>query len=734
MLTLAVLLGTGSSAAQNLMLIATDSDSPAFNAFVDDVYRTQAFASIETFDASIGTLTPANLKTADAVLVVGDAAPSDGTQLGDVLGDFLNDGGGVTLMGPAFTQGTQLGGTVASPGLLTSVGVGGIVSPTAGTQASGFQWLRGDPYIEGHPALYGFNQFHATWRVSLFQPAPNTEVIAQYADGVPLAWVRNPLLSEGRAAVLNFRTADWTGDGVRLAVNTVLWTAHVDRLVVGENTDLEIDLNCNGVDRRDESVLGLSDPVQGDWIDLDGDHLPDARETVGTCADRIGSDGLPDLSADSYYSAGQDFCTFWLGNDDVDAAAHTAAGDGLVSAVPGLIVTDPLTKEVRVVGEVVLESISGTLSTVTLGCDNCPRDFNPDQYDVDLDGVGDLCDNCPGSVNPRQEDGDTCTDGPDLDGIGDLCDNCRCTSNPRQLDVDGDDVGDACDVCPDDFNPSQLDSDFCPGVGSDGFGDLCDNCPLDCNPDQADRDKDDVGDVCDNAPDAFNPMQEDADADGIGDVIDLCPFDSSIQLDASDEDGDGRADVCDNCPSFANADQFDADADGVGDLCDNCALLFNPTQDDADRDNVGDICDGCPQVSDPEQNDADGDGLTDPCDCQGSPNAPDRDADGFGDDCDACPDLATGYEPDGDGDGVGDGCDNCPTVANVSQSDTDLDGIGDVCDAGARSSRGGCCDHAHSTGFGWSATFALGLLGLLRRRQREAPPTTTAPARSADAV
>ena len=42
--------------------------------------------------------------------------------------------------------------------------------------------------------------------------------------------------------------------------------------------------------------------------------------------------------------------------------------------------------------------------TFPVACDNCPTDFNPNQSDVDSDGVGDACDNCPDDFNPDQED------------------------------------------------------------------------------------------------------------------------------------------------------------------------------------------------------------------------------------------------------------------------------------------------------------------------------------------
>lgn len=83
--------------------------------------------------------------------------------------------------------------------------------------------------------------------------------------------------------------------------------------------------------------------------------------------------------------------------------------------------------------------------------DNCPNDYNPDQSDVDSDGLGDFCDpdadddgllnendNCWLHANFYQQDFDQ-------DSVGDLCDNCYSTANPMQYDEDGDGVGDACD-------------------------------------------------------------------------------------------------------------------------------------------------------------------------------------------------------------------------------------------------------------------------------------------------
>ena len=85
--------------------------------------------------------------------------------------------------------------------------------------------------------------------------------------------------------------------------------------------------------------------------------------------------------------------------------------------------------------------------------------------DTDCDGVADSVDNCPDYWNPEQYDADE-------DGIGNVCDECT--------DQDGDGYGDpgfplnTCPVdnCPGFYNPDQSDLDF------DGIGDSCEG--LEC--------------------------------------------------------------------------------------------------------------------------------------------------------------------------------------------------------------------------------------------------------------
>lgn len=80
--------------------------------------------------------------------------------------------------------------------------------------------------------------------------------------------------------------------------------------------------------------------------------------------------------------------------------------------------------------------------------DNCASTSNPDQKDTDADGLGDICDTTPGNaVAPAlapTEGGDQTLDS-DMDGITDIEDNCPSVANDDQLDSNDNDVGDACD-------------------------------------------------------------------------------------------------------------------------------------------------------------------------------------------------------------------------------------------------------------------------------------------------
>ncbi len=168
--------------------------------------------------------------------------------------------------------------------------------------------------------------------------------------------------------------------------------------------------------------------------------------------------------------------------------------------------------------------------------------------DIDGDGILDEDDNCVHVANPEQSDidsdgvGDACDEDIDGDGVPNEADNCVRTPNNDQRDSDGDGIG---DVCSQDRDGDGIINsvDRCPEVPEDrdGFEDG-DGCPELDN----DRDgRDDQFDDCPNDPEDVDGYEDadgcpdtDNDRDGVLDVDDQCP------LDPEDHDGDADEDGC----------------------------------------------------------------------------------------------------------------------------------------------------------------------------------------------
>lgn len=143
--------------------------------------------------------------------------------------------------------------------------------------------------------------------------------------------------------------------------------------------------------------------------------------------------------------------------------------------------------------------------------DNCQFNYNPEQFDADNNGIGDICE----FVN---------SDDMDNDGIVDWEDNCKDVWNPDQFDGNQNGIGDACESATDDFD-------------GDGIPDIQD---------------------------------DDIDGDGVTNDMDADPYNPDVWEfpHQADTDMDGKFDHEDNCPLIANEDQLDTDQNGLGDVCD----------------------------------------------------------------------------------------------------------------------------------------------------------------------
>lgn len=211
----------------------------------------------------------------------------------------------------------------------------------------------------------------------------------QSADDYDDDGVEDPFDNCARAA--NVDQGDGDGDGVGDGCDSCPTVSNGDQLDLdgdgigdGCDDDIDGDLVLNVLDNCPRAT---NPAIGGAQVDTDGDRIGDG------CDGDIDGDGVPNLS---------DACP-------LDAAISAPREDQLALCFPdadgdGVSEVDPHAPDV------------------------CANVFDPDQTDLDADGIGDACD-------------------PDIDGDGFMNpqDTCAQASNLDQLDADRDGLGDACD-------------------------------------------------------------------------------------------------------------------------------------------------------------------------------------------------------------------------------------------------------------------------------------------------
>lgn len=132
----------GAAFAQPSLLIITDDCPP-----VSELQATGAFSVVDSFDHASGTPTLAQLQGYDAVLAFSNSAPADPAALGDVLADYVDGGGCLTMTTYAFSDDWSFEGRIMTDGY----------SPFEKTPSGGYSTPDGDlvPVAPADPIFAG---------------------------------------------------------------------------------------------------------------------------------------------------------------------------------------------------------------------------------------------------------------------------------------------------------------------------------------------------------------------------------------------------------------------------------------------------------------------------------------------------------------------------------------------------------------------------------------------------
>jgi hypothetical protein len=166
---------------------------------------------VDIFDARSATPTPEHLASYDSVIVIANTSFLDPVAVGDLLADYVDQGGTVVQTTPTFFD------PVGNGWGLRGRWLDGGYSPFIGT-GDWFALASLGPFDETHPIMQGVSTASDSLR-QIVDLAPGASLVASWTDDEFVA-------TQGRVVALNTFLADgysWTGDVDLIVHNSIIW-------------------------------------------------------------------------------------------------------------------------------------------------------------------------------------------------------------------------------------------------------------------------------------------------------------------------------------------------------------------------------------------------------------------------------------------------------------------------------------------------------------------------------
>jgi hypothetical protein len=233
------------------------------------------------------------------VLVFSDQSFNDNTNLGNVLANYIDQGGGVA---PAtFVYWNSLG--LSIQGRLVT---GGYLPFTTGGQTSGagLTLVKDLPLHPLLDAVVSFNGGSAGYLNSPISIATGATLVAHWSTGQPLVGAKD--IAPGRCAGLNFfpPSSDSTGfgwvsstDGARLMADALLWSGRIPPTILSAPADQVLPI---GATAGFKVIAAGTSPLGYQWR-LNGANIPSATNSTLNFIVQPGSPGAYSVVVSNLY-------------------------------------------------------------------------------------------------------------------------------------------------------------------------------------------------------------------------------------------------------------------------------------------------------------------------------------------------------------------------------------------------------------------------------------------------
>jgi hypothetical protein len=243
--------------------------------------------------------TPAQLRAYQSVPVYSDQGFNDNVGLGNVLADYLDQGGGLAPATFAYWNSD----TLSIQGRLVSGGY--LPFTTAGQANPGYLTLVKD--LPSHPrpeAAGSFNGGSSSFQTSSIGITAGTTQVVHWSNGRPLVGAED--IGAGHFAGLNFfppssdaRSDLWVSstDGARLMADALLWSGKIAPTLLSAPADQVIP---PGATAGFQVVAAGTSPLGYQWR-LNGTNLPAATNSTLTFTVQPGSPGAYSVVVSNLY-------------------------------------------------------------------------------------------------------------------------------------------------------------------------------------------------------------------------------------------------------------------------------------------------------------------------------------------------------------------------------------------------------------------------------------------------